>query len=160
MQSAAETPLIYRDWMIRMAKDLRRSIEYIQTRDDIDSDKIGYYGYSAGALSGQIMLAVEDRIDTGIFVHGGLLPIDLPRSFDMALYAQRIHVPVLMVNGAEDVLIPAEAGQKPMYRILKEAHPDSRYAVYPGGHGEFSLFFEQIRTDVLTWLDRHLGPVE
>jgi len=160
VESAAETPLVYFDWTIRMAKDLRRSIDYLQTRDDIDSDKIGYYGYSAGALSGQIMLAVEDRIDTGIFVHGGLLPIDLPRSFDLALYAQRIHVPVLMVNGAEDVLLPAEVSQKPIYRILKKAHPDTRYAVYPGGHGEFSLFFEQIREDVLDWLDRYLGPVE
>ncbi|UCD53048.1 MAG: dienelactone hydrolase family protein [Phycisphaerales bacterium] len=160
VQSAAETPLIYRDWMIRMAKDLRRSIDYLETRDDIDSDKIGYHGYSAGALSGQIMLAVEDRIDTGIFVHGGLLPIDLPRSFDLALYAQRIHVPVLMINGAEDVLLPAEVGQKPMFQILRKAHPDTRHAVYPGGHGEFSLFFEQIRTDVLTWLDRHLGPIQ
>jgi hypothetical protein len=105
------------------------------------------------------MLAVEDRIDTGIFVHGGLLPIDLPRSFDMALYAQRIRVPVLMVNGAEDVLLPREASQKPMYGILKKAHSDTRYALYPGGHGEFSLFFEQIRGDVLDWLDQRLGPV-
>jgi len=160
VESAAETPLIYRDWTVRMAKDLSRSIDYLERRDDIDSDKIGYYGYSAGALSGQIMLAVEDRIDTGIFVHGGLLPIDLPRSFDLALYGQRIRVPVLMINGAEDVLLPAEVGQKPMVRILKEAHPDARYAVYPGGHGEFSLFYEQIRGDVLAWLDRYLGPVD
>jgi serine/threonine protein kinase/dienelactone hydrolase len=159
MEGVAETPLVYRDWTIRMAQDLRRSIDYLETRDDIDSHRIGYYGYSFGSLLGQLMLAVEDRIGTGIFVHGGLLPIDLPRSFDMALYAQRIHVPVLMVNGAEDVLLPAEVSQKPMYRILKEAHPDTRYAVYPGGHGEFSLFFEQIREDVLDWLDRYLGPV-
>jgi dienelactone hydrolase len=142
-----------------MAKDLRRSIDYLETRDDIESRKIGYYGYSFGSLAGQIMLAVEDRIDTGIFVHGGLLPIDLPRSFDMALYAHRVDVPVLMINGAEDVLLPADVGQKPMYRILKEAHPGTRYALYPGGHGEFSLFFEQIREDVLDWLDQHLGSV-
>jgi len=159
VQSAAETPLVYRDWTIRMAQDLRRSIDYLETRDDIDSRCIGYYGYSNGSLLGQIILAVEGRIGTGIFVHGGLLPIDLPRSFDMALYAQRIHVPVLMVNGAEDALLPAKVSQEPTYRILKKAHPDSRYAVYPGGHGEFSLFFEQIREDVLGWLDRYMGPV-
>lgn len=160
VESAAETPLVYRDWMIRMAKDLRRSIDYLETRDDIDNQKIGYYGYSFGSINGPPLLAVEDRIDTGIFVHGGLLPINLPRSFDMILYAHRINVPVLMVNGAEDVLLPAEVSQKPMYRILKEAQPDTRYAVYPGGHGEFSLFFEQIREDVLDWLDCYLGPVE
>jgi dienelactone hydrolase len=160
MQGVAETPLVYREWTIRMAQDLRRSIDYLETRDDIDSRRIGYYGYSFGSLLGPLMLAVEERINTGIFVHGGLLPIDLPRSFDMALYAHRVNVPVLMVNGAEDVLLPAEASQKPMYGILKKAHPDARYEVYPGGHGEFSLFYEQIRADVLNWLDQRLGPVE
>ena len=58
------------------------------------------------------------------------------------------------------VLLPVEASQKPMYEILKKVHPDSRYEVYPGGHGEFSLFYEQIRADVLNWLDQRLGPVE
>jgi serine/threonine protein kinase/formylglycine-generating enzyme required for sulfatase activity/dienelactone hydrolase len=159
VQSAAKTPLIYWDWMIRMAKDLRRSIDYLETRDDIDSDKIGYYGYSNGSLLGQIILAVESRIDTGIFVHGGLLPIDLPRSCDLALYAQRIHVPVLMVNGAEDVLAPVQTCQLPMYEMLKRANADAEHKLYPGGHGEFSLFFEQIREDVLSWLDLYLGPV-
>lgn len=159
MESVAETPLVYQDWTIRMTKDLRRSIDYLQTRDDIDNSRIGFYGYSFGSLLGPLIMAVEDRIDTGIFVHGGLLPIDLPRSFDMTLYAHRVNVPVLMVNGAEDVLLPRQASQEPMYEILKKAHADTRYVFYPGGHGEFSLFFEQIRGDVLDWLDQHLGPV-
>jgi dienelactone hydrolase len=159
IQSAAETPLVYRDWAIRMAKDLRRSIDYLETRDDIDNRKIGYYGYSNGSLLGQIILAVEDRIDTGIFLHGGFLPIELPRSFDLALYAQRVKVPVLMINGAEDVLAPVQACQLPMVEMLKKANAETEHKLYPGGHGQFSLFFEQIREDVLDWLDRYLEPV-
>jgi dienelactone hydrolase len=159
MSNLSETPLIYRDWAIRMAKDMRRSIDYLKTRDDIDSRKIGYYGYSFGSLIGPIMLAVEDRIDTGIFVHGGLLSIELPRSFDMALYAQRVRVPVLMLNGAEDVIAPVKTSQLPMYELLKEANGDTDHKLYPGGHGQFTLFYEQIRSDVLDWLDRYLGPV-
>ncbi len=155
-----KTPLTYRDWAIRMAKDLKRSIDYLETRDDIDSGRIGYYGYSFGSLLGPIMLAVEDRIDTGIFVHGGIPPIDLPRSFDMALYAQRVTVPVLMVNGAEDVLAPVKTCQIPMYRLLKRANGGTERRLYPGDHGAFGLFYEQIRGDVLGWLDEHLGPVE
>ncbi len=159
MESVAKTPLVYQDWTIRMAKDLRRSIDYLEKRDDIDSSKIGYYGYSFGSINGQLLLAVEDRIDTGIFVHGGLLPINLPRSIDLALYAHRVHVPILIVNGSEDVLLPVELGQRPMVDILTKTHPDTRYVTYPGGHGEFFLFFEQIRGDVLDWLDQQLGPV-
>ncbi|MHC4331897.1 MAG: SUMF1/EgtB/PvdO family nonheme iron enzyme, partial [Planctomycetota bacterium] len=63
--SIAQTPLVYRDWIIQMAKDLSRSIDYLETRDDIDSERIAYYGTSWGAVLGPIMLAVEDRLDTG-----------------------------------------------------------------------------------------------
>lgn len=63
------------------------------------------------------MLAVEDRLDTGIFVVGGLPPIDLPRSWDIALYAQRVKAPVLMVNGSEDVLMPLKTTQIPLYEL-------------------------------------------
>ena len=154
-----ETPIAYRDWTVRMVKDLSRSIDYLETRDDINSERIAYYGYSFGSLLGSIMLSVEDRIDTGILAHGGLPPIDLPRSLDVVLYAQRVKIPVLMVNGDKDVLASVVACQVPLYRNLgtPEEHKDHR--LYPGGHGTFALFYDQISADVLAWLDRYLGPV-
>jgi len=160
MSDVVETPLAYRDWTIRMAKDLSRSIDYLETRDDIDSGRIAYYGYSNGALLGSVMLAVEDRIGTGIFIHGGIIPIDLPRSFDLALYTQRVRVPVLMVNGREDVLLPLKTSQIPMYELLGTADEHKKHKLYPGGHGAFGLFYEQIRGDVLAWLDLYLDPVD
>jgi dienelactone hydrolase len=158
MSDVVETPLAYREWTIKMAKDLSRSIDYLQSRNDIDSRKIAYYGYSIGALLGTVMLAVEDRIDTGIFVHGGIPPINFPRSFDVALYAQRIKVPILMLNGREDVLAPVNTCQIPMYRLLGTPEELKNRKLYDGGHGTFSLFYEQIRDDVLDWLDCYLGP--
>ncbi len=155
-----QVPLVYRDWTIRMAKDLSRSIDYLQTRSDIDSGKIAFYGYSFGALLGPIMLAVEDRIDTGIFLHGGVFPLEWPRSFDMVLYAQRVKAPVLMINGTEDVMCLVKTCQEPMVELLKKANGNTQYKPYPGGHGGFSLFYSQIRGDVLEWLDRYLGPIE
>jgi pimeloyl-ACP methyl ester carboxylesterase len=106
------------------------------------------------------MLAVEDRLDAGIFVVGGIPPIDLPRSFDIALYAQRVKIPVLMVNGREDVLLPLKTSQIPMYELLGTPDEHKEHKLYPGGHGVFGLFYKQIRGDVLAWLDRYLGPVE
>ena len=155
-----EKPITYRDWTVRMVKDLSRSIDYLETRDDINSERIAYYGYSMGSLLGSIMLSVEDRIDTGILVHGGLPPIDLPRSLDVVLYAQRVKIPVLMVNGDKDVLAPIATCQVPLYRNLgtPEEHKDRR--LYPGGHGTFALFYDQISADVLSWLDRYLGHIE
>jgi len=158
--SAVEKPLAYRDWTIQMAKDLSRCIDYLETRDDIDSDKIAYYGMSWGALLGPIMLAVEDRLYTGIFVVGGIPPVEMPRSFDTALYAQRVKVPVLMVNGREDALARLKTVQIPMYELLGTPDEHKEHKLYPGGHGVFGLFYKQIQKDVLDWLDRYLGPAE
>ncbi|HCO97056.1 MAG TPA: hypothetical protein DIU00_24470 [Phycisphaerales bacterium] len=160
MTSVVETPLAYRDWTFKIAKDLSISIDYLQTRNDIDSTKIAYYGMSWGAMMGPIILAVEDRLDTGIFVVGGLAPFNLPRSFDIALYAQRVKVPILMVNGREDVLLPFTTSQKPMYELLGTNDKYKEHKLYPGGHGVFGLFYKQIQDDVLGWLDRYLGVVQ
>jgi cephalosporin-C deacetylase-like acetyl esterase len=156
----AQTPLAYRDWIIQMAKDLSRCIDYLETRDDIDSERMAYYGTSWGAELGPIMLAVEDRLDTGIFAVGGITPIDWPRSVDMALYAQRVTIPVLMVNGAEDAIMPLKTSQVPMYELLGTDDQHKEHKLYPGGHGLFGLFNKQILKDILDWLDHYLGPVE
>lgn len=158
--SIAQTPLVYRDWIIQMAKDLGRCIDYLETRDDIDSERIAYYGTSWGAVLGPIMLAVDDRLDTGVFVLGGTTSDDWPRSVDMALFAQRVTTPVLMVNGSEDAIMPLKTSQEPMYELLGTDDQHKEHKLYPGGHGLFGLFNKQILKDVLDWLDRYLGPVE
>jgi cephalosporin-C deacetylase-like acetyl esterase len=158
--SVAQTPLAYKDWIIQMAKDLSRSIDYLETRDDIDSERIAYYGTSGGAVLGPIMLAVDDRLDTGVFVVGGITPDDWPRSVDMALFAQRVTTPVLMVNGTEDAIAPLKTAAVPMFELLGTDDQHKEHRKYPGGHGLFALFSKQIRADVLDWLDHYLGPVE
>ncbi len=158
--SIIQTPFAYRDWIIKMAQDLSRSIDYLESRDDFDNERIAYYGISWGAQLGPIMLAVEDRFDAGVFVVGGIPHVDLPRSFDIALYAQRVKTPVLMVNGTEDVAAPLKTSALPMYEFLGTADEHKKHKLYPGGHGVFGLFYKQIRKDVLAWLDRYLGEIE
>jgi dienelactone hydrolase len=158
MSSVPKTPFAYRDWTMCSVRDLSRSIDYLETRADIDHRKLAYYGLSHGAILGPIMLALENRLKTGILALGCIPPMELPRSFDMALYAQRVTVPVLVVNGREDFLIPVNEGQKPLYELLGSR--DKKHSLYDGGHGEFGLFYKQIRQDVMAWLDGHLGPVQ
>jgi hypothetical protein len=66
----------------------------------------------------------------------------------------------LMVNGSEDALAPLRACQQPMYDLLRKGNPQTVHKLYPGGHGVLEgLFGQQIRDEVLGWLDRQLGPV-
>lgn len=155
---------MYRDWIIQLSKDLQRSMDYLETRDDIDGNKIAYYGVSLGARLGPIMLATEDRIKLGIFVVGGFRGWELPPAVDEFNFTPRVKVPVLMINGKEDHYFPFETCQKPMFELLGTPDEDKDHIVYPGGHGLWGLFSRgllsrQIKADVLGWLDHYFGPV-
>jgi dienelactone hydrolase len=155
-----ETPVIARDLIIDISKDLRRAIDYLETRADIDKERIAYYGMSGGAAFGPIALAAEDRFKAAAFVVGGFYVwVELPAAVDSISHAPRVKTPVLMVNGREDLFFPVETSQVPTFELLGTPAEDKEHKVYPGGHGLFGLFSQQIRGDVLGWLDRYLGPV-
>ena len=154
------TPVIFRDWVIQMSKDLRRSVDYLETRTDIDKGRIAYYGVSSGGLFAPMSLAVEDRFKAAVLVSGGFpTGYMLPPAIDPINHAPRVRTPVLMVNGKEDSLFPYEASQEPMYKLLGTNDEHKQRKLYPGGHGLSALFGKQVREDVLGWLDRYLGPV-
>src|SRR5207248_6870836 len=52
----------YRNWIIQVVQDVRRSVDYLESRPDIKQDQIGYLGQSWGAILGSIVLAVEPRL--------------------------------------------------------------------------------------------------
>src|SRR5262249_18639642 len=55
-------PIFWRDRVIALSKDLGRSIDYLETRPEIDRNKLGYCGLSWGAAMGAILPAIESRL--------------------------------------------------------------------------------------------------
>src|SRR5579871_6563895 len=51
-----------RDAWVQTVVDLRRAVDYLQTRPDIRKDKIGYLGFSQGAMLGAVLGGVEARV--------------------------------------------------------------------------------------------------
>jgi dienelactone hydrolase len=161
--SIQAAPRTFRDVFIQMIKDLRRSVDYLETRNDIDSERIAYCGMSAGAALAISALAVEDRFKAAILISGGFPTWDLKAqipTLDPVSYASRIRIPVLMVNGKEDFVFPYANSQLPMYEFLGTPEAHKKHKAYPAGHGLLGLFRKQIREDMFNWLDRYLGHVE
>ena len=50
---------LYRDHVIAWSRDLGRAIDYLETRDDIDTERVAYLGFSWGVAMGPIMAAME-----------------------------------------------------------------------------------------------------
>ena len=50
-----------------------RTLDYLETRPDIDSDRVGYYGVIWGGRRGPLIMALESRLKTGVLIVGGCL---------------------------------------------------------------------------------------
>jgi dienelactone hydrolase len=57
--------------MIQRGKEIRRTIDYLETRPDIDASRVAFYGISLGAQMGPMFLAIEPRFKTGVLFSGG-----------------------------------------------------------------------------------------
>jgi hypothetical protein len=150
------------DWeaSIQEAKDLSRTIDYLLTRPDaVNAEAIGYYGYSWGAAHAVRALAVENRIKAAVLVDGGLLegPFERPER-DPVHYLPRITIPVLMLNGIYDSLMPVAESQEPMFQLLGTNPAQKRYIASGMGHAT-APSAERIEESI-AWFDKWLGAVE
>jgi formylglycine-generating enzyme required for sulfatase activity/DNA-binding winged helix-turn-helix (wHTH) protein/cephalosporin-C deacetylase-like acetyl esterase len=146
-----------RDLMIQVARDVSRSVDYLESRPDIQGDKLAYYGLSSGGNYGPLFLALEPRLKTGVLVAGALYPRkDVPAEIDTLNFAPRVRVPVLMLNGRYDFLRAHTTLQVPLFRLLGTPERDKHHIPYNTGH--LPPLRELVR-EVLNWLDRYLGPV-
>jgi len=149
----------YVEYEIQLVHEVQRTLDYLETRDDINSDKIAFWGFSWGARLGPIILAVEDRIQLGLLLSGGLYIRKIQPVINEALFAPRVKVPVLMINGKYDYDFQFGTGQKALFDLLGTKAEDKEHFVLDSGHNVFATHREQATKKVLEWLDRYLGRV-
>jgi dienelactone hydrolase len=146
-----------RDDTIAQAKDLRRSMDYLWTRPDIDHDRLAYYGISWGGEEAPIMTTVEDRFKVAVLLSGGCDNDKVLPEVDPMNYAPHVKLPVLMMNGRYDFGIPLDTCQEPFFRVLGTPAKDKRHVLYESGHAPPLM---PVFKETLDWLDHYLGPVK
>jgi dienelactone hydrolase len=154
--SAATGPNGERDRTIAWSKDLGRSIDYLETRRDIDRGRIAFYGFSLGGILGPILTALEPRFKASILLGGGVIGVPRPAEIEPINFAPRVRVPTLMVSGRQDFARPIETQQRPLFNLLGPPPDQKRFALFEGGH---IPRLQDIIREMLDWLDRYLGPV-
>jgi pimeloyl-ACP methyl ester carboxylesterase len=148
--------VMYRDHVLMWAKDVRRSLDYLATRGDIDTTRLAYVGVSWGGYLGGIFPAIEPRIRAAALLGVGLQMEPARPEAEPVNFLPRITVPVLMLNGKHDHFYPSESSQKPFYQLLGTPAAHKRYVLNEGGHLVPRTMYV---TEVLNWLDKYLGPV-
>ncbi len=147
----------YVDRVVQWVQDFGRTVDYLETRDDIDGDKLAYLGMSWGGRLAAIIPAIEDRLAVNISYSGGLASGRARPEVDQINYVTRVTIQTLMLNGRLDSIEPVAEAQIPMYELLGTPDEHKRHVTYDSGHG---MPLNPVIRETLDWLDRYLGPVE
>ncbi len=152
----APTTIEYRDRIVNWVIDLQRGLDYLETRKDLDTGRITFFGISAGARVGLIMAAVETRYHAVSLVGSGLRKVwtTWVEGASPTGFVSHIHGPKLMVHGRYDENLSLKTEAEPLFRLLPEP---KRLVLYDGGH---IPPFEFLIPTVNGWLDETLGPVK
>jgi dienelactone hydrolase len=144
--------------VVKRFQDLRQSVDYLVSRDDVDVSKLGYLGASWGSGSAPVMVSLEERFRTAVLFEGGLYQRQIAPEVDAFNFLPRVRIPVLMLNGRYDYTFPLDSSQKPYFRWLGTPEKDKRHVVYDAAH-DVMVNRTQVVKEVLSWLDQYLGPV-
>jgi eukaryotic-like serine/threonine-protein kinase len=144
----------YRDHVVMWSKDMGRSLDYLESRSDIDKNKIGFIGLSMGSYLAPLFLAIERRLALGVIYMGGFhLQPSLPEA-DMVNFAPRVKVPVLMLNGRFDNFFPTATSQEPLFTLLGTPPEHKRRIVYESAH---NIPRTEMIKEVVSWMEKYWG---
>ena len=155
LRKPAAGPSEVRDIVTRSVKDLRRGLDYLASRPDVDRDRLAMLGIS-DTLS-TIAPAVDERLKATVIQGGGLIDAGRPPEADPFHFAPRVQVPALILAGRYDPLLEGVRGRR-LLKLLGTPEQDKRLVFVDSGHS-VRRSRETLR-ETLDWLDRYLGPVE
>jgi dienelactone hydrolase len=148
--------------------DVRRALDWLLSRPEVDPERVGIVGISLGAIQGSLVLGVEPRLRRNVLTLGGgdvasilttesretrkvravlaergITKEDLARKLapiEPLRYAARIDPrTVLMLNASEDEIIP-KACTEALWRTIGE--PEIHW--YPTGHASIAGFLLEL----------------
>lgn len=149
---------------IQTVFDLRRAVDFLATRPEIDASRIGYFGASFGGLIGVVFAGVEARVKVPVIAlaGGGLnllfgargvspavddfLSVIEPLNF-VGKIAPR---PLLMINARRDETVPPMAARW----LYAQAEEPKHIIWYDTEHHKIPQ--DQAFGDAVNWFDRHL----
>jgi formylglycine-generating enzyme required for sulfatase activity/dienelactone hydrolase len=141
-------------------KDAARTLDYLDTRPDIDHTRMSYLGVSMGSANGVIFATLlQNRLKTALFLDGGYFLATPMPGVDQADFAPRLKIPVLMVNGKYDYTFPVDKAQDPLFRMLGTPPDEKSHVILDTPH-DVTEQHSQLVSTVLGWLDHYLGRVQ
>ena len=145
----------HREHVLRWRQDLGRSMDYLETREDVDKERFGFMGVSWGGRLGAVMIAMEERFKAAALAVPGLSNLPAQPIVDSFHFLPRVTIPTLMMNGEYDAIFPIATSAKPFFDFLGTPEDRKKHFIAPNGH---SLPLIDVTRETLDWFDEYLGP--
>ena len=153
-----------RDIISQTVFDLRRAVDFIYTREELDHERIAYYGISLGGIIGTVFCSVEDRIKVPVIVlAGGNLNLmfgkdaisentkDYLSIIDPINFIEMISPrPLLMINAENDDIVPPITSKL----LFKAAKQPKEIIWYPSKHHDLPI--DKAYPEGIRWFKKHL----
>ncbi|MCM4168586.1 Esterase FrsA [Arenibacter antarcticus] len=144
--------------------DLRRAVDFIETQNNLDAYRIGYYGISLGGITGTIFCGLEDRVKVPIVaLAGGQLNLlygkgglsreakEFTSIIEPLNFVKQIAPrPFLMLNAKNDEVVPPMMSKL----LFKGARQPKEIIWYNAKHRDAPL--DSIYGDGLNWFNEYL----
>lgn len=135
--------------------DIRRGIDYLETRQDIDTGRIALFSPSSAGTR-TILPAIETRYRSVIFPSSSVRPSEarfIPAACSIN-FIPRIPAPKLVMIGRYDEASPLKTEGQPLYDLMRQP---KRLVVFEGGH----IPAPEVAFPIFNaWLDETMGPVK
>jgi len=153
-----------RDIIAQTVFDLRRAVDFLATRPEIDKDRIGYFGISLGGIIGTVFCGVDERVKVPVIaLAGGGLHL----AFKLKAFSEETKIyfsiidpinfvekiaprPLLMLNASEDEIVPPITSKL----MFKKASEPKKIIWYATKHREVPQ--DQVYPEAIRWFKKHL----
>jgi len=144
--------------VVQIIVDLRRGVDLLTSRPNVDPARIGYVGHSYGATWGGTLAAVDSRIRVCALVAGYARPsvycpqgvvAPSPSLDPIHFIGEAVSVDFLFQFAEQDEYVTREAALE----YFGAAHEPKAIRWYPGGH----MLTPEARADRTDWLRTRLG---
>ncbi len=149
---------------------VRRAVDLLASRKDVDPSRIGFVGWSSGSHTGGILAGVEPRLRALVLMSGGVAPVEVYAALarpeqrpSIRLYMGSVDplafLPkarpgsLFLQDGRQDTIVPRKA----LVTFAHAAPHGTRLRWYAAGHGLNNAAYR----DQLAWLAARLriaGP--
>jgi hypothetical protein len=143
------------EYWIKVMKDFRRTLDYLETRPDINMDKVAIESFSWGMFAGTILPAIEDRLAANVILLSGMFSFKR-EELNPINYIRRVKIPTLVILGKYDQNFKLEEMGKPLFDLLGTPEDQKHLEICDQDH-----YLERniVIRGVLSFLDKYLGPV-